>query len=282
MRMPRLRGSSSTKPIGVWRELRAALHLLRDQLASLSATDDQDLLALRQHGAARRALDHAAHGQARAADQRDRQQQVHHRHRAGQVVVGRRPDVQQRRRARGSRRRPLSGSSRGPGGRRSATTCGRGRRRRRSPPCRSPRTRSSPSEQLLVARRYPLVEAQQISEPDRRARPGRRRRRPEADGAGTPGPRATEAASASAGVYGLSQRIDHGSGGAGVVCRAHRQRQVRARRFICAGKLDTCRIGLHCALTMQRVLVVRARPRCPPLSSRFNSSSRRSERTTYR
>jgi hypothetical protein len=70
-------------------QLRRALHLARDELTCFARSYDQDLAPLREHGAARRALDDAAHREPYAPDQRRGQEQVHRSHRARQVALGR-------------------------------------------------------------------------------------------------------------------------------------------------------------------------------------------------
>ena len=90
-RMPCLRGSSSTKPTAALPQLRVAAQLEGHLLAAVAGADDQHLArgALEQR-AAQRALDRGAHEEARAADEREREQEVERDHAARRVGVAER------------------------------------------------------------------------------------------------------------------------------------------------------------------------------------------------
>ena len=84
IRIPRLRGSSSTKPIAVAPRSRVELQLADHHLAAGAGADDEHLV-LGQAGAPRGALDDQPHGEAGAGDQHQGEHEVDHLDRARQA-----------------------------------------------------------------------------------------------------------------------------------------------------------------------------------------------------
>ena len=164
-RMPCLRGSSSTKPTGALRRPRVAAQLGGDLLAAVAGADDQHLVARPlEHGAAGRPLERPAHREAGAAGEHERQQEVDRDDASRRVVAADREQEQDDDQAGGRDDGRLQDRlevllvDEAPQLRVEAER-GEDRDLHRD------RDPDRVQEQLLVAVRDPLVEAEQVREP---------------------------------------------------------------------------------------------------------------------